>query len=353
MLTIIFAILLFSATSGLCLAGPGNSLVGELSEEDAFHQDLVGENYNEWHYFNVIDEDQDLSIITSFKLTGAIPVAEVLLGYDAGEMRNASYYAQFGPTSLDGTDIIINDNEVILTEKGYEVYVNGTTMDAKWVIFDAIFRPCTEPSSILTVALSNIGSLDQHDMNWLVASPKMEVTGTFTIIDLITGEETTYQLNNVRGYHDHNWGHWDWAEIGWNWGQVTQTKHSIKGSDLGTYTVSFGNVMGSEGTGSVLNVWKNKKIVEEFRDDDVGITHVFDSPFHPPIQTTVNALSKQDNVVMVFTPEYFIPIPIPFPYGYDLVIWEGFGTYVVEGNIDGKEISYEAKGFMEYAPNLP
>lgn len=358
LLTIVVAMLIFSATSGLALAKQGNSLIDELSREDAFHPELVDEWYNEWHYFSIIDEEQELSMITSFKLSGSvptaqgnIPIAQVLLGYDIGGTSNAAYYAQFGPDTLDGTNIIINNNKVILTERGYEVYVNAVSEDGKQIILDAVFKPCTDPSTLLTVELS-----PTTNMNWLVASPKMKVTGTFTIKEIISGEQTTYELKDLRGYHDHNWGHWDWADIGWNWGQVTQTKNSLNGNDLGTYTVSFGNVMGNEpaSASSVLNVWKNKKIVEEFRNDEVEIEHTLDSLSLLPASTTINAVSDQGNIEIVFTSDYFIQIPIISQSGtIDLIIWEGFGTYVVEGNIDGKDISYEAKGFMEYAPNLP
>jgi hypothetical protein len=49
-------------------------------------------------------------------------------------------------------------------------------------------------------------------MAWLVA-PRLEVRG-----DLVIGE-TTYDLGNAVGYHDHNWGRWRWGDdIGWTWG---------------------------------------------------------------------------------------------------------------------------------------
>ncbi len=227
--------------------------------------------------------------------------------------------------------------------------------DGKQIILDAVFKPYTDPSPVLTAELSD------SSMNWLVASPKMKVTGTFTIIET-NGEQITYKLKNVRGYHDHNWGHWDWANIGWDWRQVTQPKNSLNGNDLGTYTISFGNViLGNtpSSTSSVLNVWKNKKLVEEFKNDEVEIIHnilvpsSYDPSFLIPASTTISTDSEQGNIDIVFTPDYFIPIPIPFPSGTDLIIWEGYGTYEVEGNIDGKDISFESEGFMEYAPNLP
>ncbi len=93
LLTIVVAILLFAATLGLTLAKQGNSLIAELSREDTFHTSLVDERYNEWHYFSVTDEEQELSIITSFKLSGNIPIAEVLLGYDIGgnQMQHTTF----------------------------------------------------------------------------------------------------------------------------------------------------------------------------------------------------------------------------------------------------------------------
>jgi len=350
LLIILASFLLFSVSSGLAIADQGNSLIDKLSIQDAFHPDMSSDYYNEWHYFNVIDEEQNLSLITSFKLSGSTPDAAVLLGYHVGAMQNASYtYNPQGPDFLKGTDITVYNNKIILTEKGYQVIVNGTSLDGKQIIFfEAIFKPFTEPSPVLSVDPID-DSVPESAMNWLVASPKMKVTGTFTISDSLTGEKTTYKLKNVRGYHDHNRGYWDWANIGWDWGQVTQTKNSLNGNDLGTYTISFGNVRGPDGRGSVLNVWKNKNIVEEIWDD-VEITHTFNQ-YLPPTYTTINASSKQSDVDIVFATESFLPIPVPSMEGTGLIIWECFGTYAVEGSINGKEVSYKAKGFMEYVPN--
>jgi hypothetical protein len=191
----------------------------------------------------------------------------------------------------------------------------------------------------------------------------MKVDGTLTV------NEQTYTLKNARGYHDHNWGYWNWATVGWDWGQVTQTKNNHPGNDVGTYAISFGNVTDSTHTdsvNSVLNVWKNKKVVANFTN--IQINHSLNDtmvnlapiglpvmlPAEYPNQTVINATSDTgDWINITFTAEQPTALPIALgtfpPLPEFLIIWEIIGTYEVEGVIDGKPVSFVAEGFLEYA----
>ncbi|WP_091932798.1 hypothetical protein [Methanolobus profundi] len=351
--------MLFSASSSVALAGQGNSLIGELSERDVFHANEYQYNlfYNEWHYFNVIDEEQGLEIVTTLKLNGGVSTgysyAQVFLGYNKGIIPGASvelYPITDTAFSEDTPNVRINKSWVELTPQGYHVYAESGDGNA---VFDAIFKPMVEPVQLDAESLPGSGS-----MSWLVASSKMNVDGTLTV------GEKTYTLKNARGYHDHNWGFWNWASVGWDWGQVSQTKKNQQGNDVGTYSISFGNVTNSTHTdsmSSVLNVWKNKKVAASFNDADVQISHSLVSapdylflpvPAEYPRQTVINATSDDgDWVNITFTAKQPVPLPIPLTPldpGY-LIIWEIIGEYEVEGVIDGKPVSFVAGGFLEYA----
>ncbi|MDI3484975.1 MAG: hypothetical protein PWQ50_195 [Methanolobus sp.] len=370
---VILVILLFSASSSVALAGQGNSLIGELSERDVFHPP-ASENplslwYNEWHYFNVIDEEQNLEIVTTLKLNGNVSdpdlnksSAQVFLGYDIGGVPDASfgrYLTTDAAFSEDTANVRINKSSVELTPQGYHVYAESTDGNT---VFDALFKPMVEPVQLNAESLP-IGLFPIGSMNWLVASSKMKVEGTLTVDGQI------YTLKNARGYHDHNWGYWNWAAVGWDWGQVSQTKKNQQGNDVGTYSISFGNVTDSDHTdsvNSVLNVWKNKKVDASFNDTDMHITHSLNDTMvilapiglpgmisaEYPEQTVINATSDNgDWVNITFTAEQPVPLPIPLTPldpGY-LIIWEIIGEYEVEGVIDGKPVSFVAKGFLEYA----
>jgi predicted secreted hydrolase len=69
-------------------------------------------------------------------------------------------------------------------------------------------------------------------MNWVSAAPACKVMGSLTI----NGEE--YNLDGVRGYHDHNWGNWSWNDnIGWDWGQAIEMNNDEPDTDVGRYTI--------------------------------------------------------------------------------------------------------------------
>ncbi|MCK4733026.1 MAG: hypothetical protein KAT65_11270, partial [Methanophagales archaeon] len=75
-ISIVAAMLLFSVASCAVLAKEGGSLINELTEIDSFHPPDINDPrilmYNEWHYFNVVDEEQNLSVVTALRLTGNI-----------------------------------------------------------------------------------------------------------------------------------------------------------------------------------------------------------------------------------------------------------------------------------------
>ena len=196
-------------------------------------------------------------------------------------------------------------------------------------------------------------------VNWLVASPKMKVNGTLTT-NKGTPLEHTYTLENTRGYHDHNWGYWLWQDdIGWDWGQASETKNHLEGNDPGKYAFCFGNVTNNghnESRGAVLNIWKNKKIIAGFENKTIQIQHyemtnitgLENNSF--PLYTVLTADDGENNMSISFSTENVTSLPIPIGVNKYLVIWELTGTYEVSGFIDGKLVLYISKGFMEYVP---
>ncbi|WP_269850081.1 hypothetical protein [Methanosarcina horonobensis] len=229
-------------------------------------------------------------------------------------------------------------------------------------------------------------------INWLVASPKMEVSGNLSVAGV------TYSLNNSRAYHDHNWGYWSWGEdLGWDWGQVSQAGN-YSNETAAEYSISFGNITNanhSQSVSSVLNVWKDGEIIASFSEEeiqiehynlntkDIGISQGEMSPayilpegfFTFPQNTLVNASSGSETLKIKFTTRQPVPLPVMIPVGNDSgikdgtkdgikdgnesgiesgseikyrIIWEIIGTYQVAGEIDGKSVSYTADGFMEY-----
>lgn len=359
--------------SGVALADQSNSLIGELKQVDSFHppaDNSLMPLYNEWHYFNVIDEEQNLSLICTFKLNGCFGVSEILLGYYTNDGSNAyfvTYPIDIAEYSSETPDVTIANNTVKLTPRGYSVHV--ASEDGS-VLFDALFKPETEPSPVFSA--NDFSPISVEEINWIVASPKMKVNGELTV------DGKTYTLKNARGYHDHNWGYWNWGDdLGWDWGQTTQTKNSLNGSDPGKYSLNFGNITDASYTqsfSSVMRLWRNKEVAATFIGEDIQVIHsnpfvgpipvpylnAFMPPgsFPLPLKTDILASSDSgDYLDITFTadPSHCAPLPVAVPMmdanGNPIVkyriIWEMIGTYEVDGEIDGKPISYTADGFME------
>lgn len=390
-------LILFVSSGGL--AAPNSSLIEELSEADAFHPPGEGDPvnlYNEWHYFNVIDEEQNLSVVCTFKLNGGTNSSVVLLGYYINDTSASFYEAhpltpEFVNYSSQSPDVRISNNTVTLTDEGYRVHIgsgNGIS------VFDALLIPEAEPAPVFNA--SNL-SMPGMGINWLVASPKMEVSGNLSF----AGQ--TYSLNNSRAYHDHNWGYWSWGDdLGWDWGQVSQAGN-YSNETIGEYSLSFGNITNanhSQSVNSVLNVWKDGEIIANFSGKEIQIEHsnlsttdigippaevaqqyiLPQGSFYFPQNTLLNASSGSDTLKIEFTTQNPVPLPVMIPDGSEIgsesmnesvnesmnesvnesgggikyrIIWEMIGTYQVNGVIDGKPISYTADGFMEYVAGGP
>jgi len=345
------------------------SLIDELTEIDSFHPPAANDPrnmmYNEWHYFNVIDEEEGLSLMTTLKLSGDIydlynSLATIVFSYSTpdGEKFIGDIYpitpdqVEF---SSETPDLRIYSSTVTLTDEGYHVHVESADSQT---VFNAMFKPFTEPAPFFIAPYKQPHEPDRI-INWLVASPKMKVNGTLTT-SKGTAQEKTYTLKNARGYHDHNWGYWLWQDdIGWDWGQASESKNHLDGNDVGKYAFCFGNVTNNEHTesrGAVLNIWKNKKIIAGFGDEEIQIRHygmttlpipeLQDNSF--PTYVVLIANSGENSISISFSTEDVTPIPVQVGVDKYLVIWELTGTYEVSGCIDGKPVSYTSKGFMEY-----
>jgi hypothetical protein len=374
---ITFMLFLLMAFSGVALADQSDSFFKELKHVDVFHPPADIKQmplYNEWHYFNVIDDKQNLSIICTFKLNGVFNASEILLDYSTNDGNSKTYFKAYpinaAKYSSKTPDITIANSTVRLTSEGYSVHV---VSDDGTQVLDALFKPEAEPSP--EYSASGLSPVYGGIINWIVASPKMKVNGKLTV------NGKTYTLKNARGYHDHNWGYWNWGDLGWDWGQTIQTKNRSNGNDIGEYSLNFGNTTDTTSTRSlrsVLNVWRNREMVSAFTDKDMQVRHSnFVCPpislypgaslpagsFPLPLNTNISVSSgSRDHLNINFTADQgrCAPLPLSVPTidrnGNVLIkyriIWEMIGAYQVEGKINGKPISYTADGFMEYVSGI-
>lgn len=369
--SLILVFLFVTVFSGVSLADSSNSFYKELKKVDVFHPPPDSTQiplYNEWHYFNVVDEKQQLSIIGVLKLNGALDASQVLLACYFNDGSSNTYFKSY-PLSIaqyssKTPDVAINNSSIKLTPEGYSVHI--VSEDGSKVL-DALFKPEAEPSQEFSAPGLPSGGI----IKWIVASPKMKVNGKYTL----DGKE--YTLKNAIGYHDHNWGYWDWRDLGWDWGQVTESKNNLEGNDIGKYSINFGNITDSADTQSFnsgLNLWSNRKVIATFTNQEMRVEHsnfnTQDIPlsqvlflpgnsFPLPFNTRVTVSSGSGDYLNInFTTDFAhssgIPITIPMLDTNGKVvtkfriIWEMRGAYQVYGKIKGKPVSFNSNGFMEY-----
>jgi hypothetical protein len=357
--TYFILILILSSIPIISIAEPNSKLIRELSIIDSFHPKLSGDSYKEWHYFNFIDEENDLRFFVTFLIAGNLDeqsYASVIMAYNIDENFDGSYVNYLIPyISSDSPDIIISnnyfDNYVELLPNGYKVHAEGIIISSgDPIIFDATYIPKAEPTSLFKGTIGDSYSGD--NMNWVSAAPACKVIG-----NLIIGEED-HPLDGVRGYHDHNWGTWSWGDnIGWDWGQGIEANNDDVDTDVGMYRIVLGRLTDSShfnGNGNRLLLWKNKNqiaILEEVTFEYEWIT----VPCLPYSYLSTIKATAVDDSGNVITSTFRISNTIPLELCDSLIpqtsctnILELTGTYDVSGTIDGKPINFQAAGFAEY-----
>lgn len=338
----------------------------DLKKSDVFHPPTVGEEkslaYKEWHYFNMVSEEQNISVSTVLILEGDIndsanSYAIDTIGYTTpvkSDLRLDVYGIDDAEWSATSPDVRVATSFITFDRRGY--HLRSETSDGK-TVYDVIYTPKVGPDDVYDVPVGADGN-----MTWLVSSPKMRVDGTLTI-NKGTDAEKVYVLKNAKGYHDHNWGYWDWADdMGWDWGQVYEEDRSCWRFWLpcktraGKYSLAMFNYTNAEDTEArqqVLKMWKHKRKFAEFGTEAVEITNVEMTtlPYLPNNPyPAVNLLTVREgfNVLDVtFTTTSAAPMFLPIEDGFR-IIWEMTGQFEVRGIVNGRLVFFKTKGIMEY-----
>jgi hypothetical protein len=340
----IFLIIILISVPTINADKTNSNLIRELSPIDSFHPDN-NLTYKEWHYFNIIDEDPYLKFFVTFNIGGNLSnlsqsYSHVLMAYDINNIPGMSVNRDFIEYSYSNEtpDVEINNSYVKLLPNGYEVYAESTEGN---IVFSATFIPKASPSTVFNGSIGDSG-----EMNWVTAAPVCKVNGDLTI------NGTVYSLDGVRGYHDHNWGHWTWCDnIGWDWGQAIELNDKEDDTDVGRYGMTIGRLTNSPhsmDSTSRLQIWKNKKQIAAF--NNVIFSYDFGTYPCPPLIKATAKSDDGDSITSIFVTSNGFPINIGqlSGEGCDLIVCELTGNYTVSGIIDGKPIYFQAEGFAEY-----
>lgn len=305
-------------------AEPNSKLIRELSLIDSFHPD-ISDDYEEWHYFNIIDEERDLKFFVTFKIHDD-PIqsyASIIMFYnivdDFGGVNESYLIDNNVEYSGESPDLKISDNYVKLLPNGYKVYAKGIDNEDNEIIFDVTYIPMGEPTSVFS---GPFGDSDTT-MNWVSAAPACKVNGNLII------DGVDFPLKGVRGYHDHNWGEWSWGNnIGWDWGQAIQANNE-NGNTVGRYCIVLGRLTDSfheRESGNRLLLWKNKHQIAVFNhvDFEYEMTELYPSK----ITATATAEDNGNSITSTFfRTSNAIPLPLYEPgNAIPTIIWELTGN---------------------------
>lgn len=187
-----------------------------------------------------------------------------------------------------------------------------------------------------------VGTLPWELMSWLVYMPGAVVSGVVEI-----DGQVCHLGNNVRGYHDHNWGEWLPFDVLWNWAQLYVP--GLLAFELGDIRHHPSGVATIDLHGNRTNFSKGqyKLVHTRWELDEVN-------KIHYPIRSWLFAKSEEKFLVIRMNARATQPLP-GGPPGHPLipVIYEQTAHY--RGwlwNFSGinwvLESSFKGDGFREY-----
>jgi len=355
-----------------------------IARDDAFTPPVAGAadaaRYSEWHHFTFNDEAAEVHGIFNLALSGDVHdpvrsragVSLVVCERGVGWHGTMNLYpveeSRFDRGSID---LAIGGNHVRFDRGRYEVA--GALKDGS-VSFAATYTPRAAPMRI-----DRIGGVVSSFL-----LPRFDVEGTLRL----HGREIP--LRGASGYHDHNWGTWDWGrDIGWDWGYVLQpapvapgargrrisraaTAASRTSLAAAPYSIVFGQVTDATRATAksdlVVLVWQGDAWSRAFLADAVSLRTEGELPYGDvpripgvmsllapgrpriPERVLITAADGDDVLEITLTVDAAMQFLIPHPAtSGHTTISELLGEYTVRGRLDGTPVDFRYVGFAELA----
>ena len=320
---------------------------------------LASQRYSEWYHFTFGDVRAGIGGVVNFALFGDVRDPErgrasMSLVVHEGARRWSGTVDMYGTDEARFTPgtvgLAMGSNTVRFDEGRYAV---AAELKNRTVSIDATWTPRAD-----AVRVENIGGF----VNSFIV-PRLDVTGVVRIGD------RAIALERAGGYHDHNWGAWDWdRDVGWNWGYLLEAGAPRERENA----VVFGQVTdatrGAARSGLVVMRWRGAKLTQVFLDDAVTLEALGRLAVEPP---------RVPGVLALFVPGRVAPVPehlrvvaadgadtlridcrvrdaihflIPHAAGNgQTTVAELAGDYAASGELDGESVAFTCPAFAELA----
>jgi hypothetical protein len=316
---------------------------------------------SEWHHFTFTDDAAGVYGMVNLAVSGDVRSGErcraavslIVYEREHGWSGTMNVYTRDDVRFASGQiDLAVGENAVRFA--GGRYHVRARLKDDS-VALDATWMPQAE-----AVRIENMGGF----INTFIV-PRLATSGEL----VIRGRRLVLQA--APGYHDHNWGTWDWSrDLGWNWGYLLDSPSS--GAAAPAMSVVFGQVTDATRSAArtelVLMVWRGDELTHVFLDDAVTLEiagrRAIAAPRVPGVMALLNpgragqiperlvirARDGDDELEIECVVEHAVQLLIPHSAGLQhTAVSELVGEYRLRGRIDGTPIAFRCGGFAELA----
>lgn len=235
------------------------------------------------------------------------------------------------------------------------LYRLSLNMRTREISAELTLRPLVQP------AVSNNIRMDAGTpINWALI-PRLEVDGWIEL----KGHRS--QIQGGLGYHDHNWGLFEWGrDFAWEWA------YALPSLAASRWTVVFVRLNNRAHTRTYMQglfLWQGSQPVRVFRGSEMAVRH--DGLLPPrrwlkipramalvepgtaadvPATVHVHARGRGDEVEMRFDAEDLAQVIIPNDTDVDgvTIINEVTGHLVLHGNVGGTSVHLDGHGMFEF-----
>jgi hypothetical protein len=340
----------------LLLTGPSTMASQPLEmdvvlSDDAYHYKYFADglhdwNYIEWWYFNFFDAEKDIQVIFSYSIVdpdnytslAQAGVTAIVFTPEGIIQETDTFPTDMFSASYEQADVQIAHNTVeVIDVDTYRII--GSIGDGR-ISWDLTY--VRQAGAWFGGDREQIGVLPWEQMSWLIYMPGAYVTGEIQV------NNQTYVVDNVPGYHDHNWGEWVPSNVMFNWAQYFEPGLTL---DLGDFPDKPAGTLSIEYLGDRTTFSKEQyRLVHTRWEFDPRIFRFF------PVESWLLAMNETKMLVvsMKALDTEALQVEIPFSFIPNTIIFEQTARYkggLWEKCQDGKWealVLFNGKGFKEY-----